>query len=39
MLLQPNAVTSSFKMNFSTEQLKLIQDDAQSTFQNDIDAL
>ena len=39
MLLQPNAVTSSFKMNFSTEQLTLIQDDAQSTFQNDIDAL
>ena len=39
MLLQPNAVTSSFKMNFSTEHLKSIQDDSQSIFQNDIDAL
>ena len=39
MLLQPNAVTSRFKMNFSTEQLKSIHDDAQSTFENDIHAL
>ena len=39
MLLQPNAVTSRFKMNFSTEQLKSIHEDAQSTFENDIHAL
>ena len=39
MLLQPNAVTSNCKMNFSIQQLQLIHDDARSVLENDINAL